>query len=98
MDNVNTAFDNRAMDIHFEYNGATFTWDAEKARKNIVAHDGIAFEQAVEAFFDPFLRIHDASRNDGRRDAVVGYDSKNRLLFCSSYAYSWRNYSHRFRP
>lgn len=32
-------------------------------------------------FFDPFLRLVDASRNDEARDAVIGYDAQSRLLF-----------------
>lgn len=32
-------------------------------------------------FFDPLFRLVDASRNNEARDAIVGYDSKGRLLF-----------------
>lgn len=32
-------------------------------------------------FFDPFLRVVDASRNDEARDAVIGYDTQGRLLY-----------------
>ena len=32
-------------------------------------------------FFDPFLRIVDASRNDEARDAIIGFDALNRILF-----------------
>lgn len=39
------------------------------------------FEQAAEAFFDPFLRLVDADRNQEPRDAVIGYDAQGRLLF-----------------
>ena len=69
------------MDIHFELNGTTFIWDAEKARSNLAKHDGIRFECAAEAFFDPFLRLQDASRNDENRGAVIGYDTSGRLLY-----------------
>lgn len=69
------------MDIHFELNGVRFVWHDEKARLNIQRHDGIRFEQAAEVFFDPFLRVVDASRNDEARDAVIGYDVQGRLLF-----------------
>ncbi|MGH8454758.1 MAG: BrnT family toxin [Nevskiales bacterium] len=69
------------MDVRFELNGATFIWDDAKARMNMICHDGIAFEQAAEVFFDPLFRLVDASRNDEARDAVIGYDSKGRMLF-----------------
>lgn len=42
---------------------------------------GVSFEQAVEAFFDPFLKIIDASRRDETRDAMIGRDDIGRLLF-----------------
>jgi uncharacterized DUF497 family protein len=69
------------MDIRFERHGVTFVWNAEKAQANVVKHAGIGFEQAVEVFFDPFLRIVDAGRNDEARDAAIGYDAQGRLLF-----------------
>lgn len=69
------------MDVRFELNGVAFVWDEVKARRNIAAHDGITFERAAEVFFDPFLRVVDASRNDEARDAVIGYDTRGGLLF-----------------
>ena len=69
------------MDIRHELNGVTFVWHDEKARLNVVKHDGITFEQAAAVFFDPFLRLVDAGRNDETRDAVIGYDVTGRLLF-----------------
>lgn len=69
------------MDIRYELNGATFTWDQEKARVNAMTHDGITFELAAEVFFDPLFRLIDASRNDEARDAIIGYDTKSRLLY-----------------
>jgi uncharacterized DUF497 family protein len=49
------------MDDHFKLNGISFVWDQAKAQKNHAKH-GIAFEQAVEAFFDPFLRVVEPAR------------------------------------
>lgn len=69
------------MDIHFEHNGVSFVWDVKKANLNKQKHDGITFEYATQAFFDPFLKLVDASRNDEVRDAVIGYDQLGRLLF-----------------
>jgi len=69
------------MDIYFVFNGITFTWNAEKARINPINHDGISFQQAAETFFDPFLILVDASRNDEARDAVIGLDSRYNLLY-----------------
>jgi hypothetical protein len=45
------------MDIHYEKNGVSFVWNARKAVANAIKHDGITFDQAAEAFFDPFLKL-----------------------------------------
>lgn len=44
------------MDVYHELHGTTFVWDATKGRANAVKHGGVTFEQAIMAFFDPFLR------------------------------------------
>lgn len=67
-------------DILYELNGVSFVWDRRKARENPRLHDGVTFERAAESFFDPFLRVTDASRNDELRHKVIGYDASNRLL------------------
>ncbi len=61
-------------------NGITFVWNQAKAQKNLRKH-GVALEQAAEAFFDPFLRVVDASSDDQARDAVIGMDEGWNLLF-----------------
>jgi uncharacterized DUF497 family protein len=61
-------------------NGVRFVWDRRKARENPRFHDGVTFERAAEVFFDPFLRVIDASRNDELRHKIIGYDASNRLL------------------
>jgi hypothetical protein len=81
IDNVNTLFRMAGMNIHFEKNGVAFVWNDRKAVANIHKHDGITFEQATEAFFDPFFKLVDAGRQDEARDAVIGYDESGRLLF-----------------
>jgi uncharacterized DUF497 family protein len=42
---------------------------------------GIPFEQAAEAFFDPFLKLVDASRHEEARDAIIGMDTRWNLVF-----------------
>lgn len=69
------------MDIHYEKNGVSFVWDARKAKLNTAKHDGISFEQAAAAFFDPFLTLVEAGYQDEARDTVIGYDESGRLLF-----------------
>ena len=69
------------MDVVFVLQGIVFTWNANNARTNPLRHDGITFEQAAEAFFDPFLKVVDASRNDEARDAIIGMDKRWNSLF-----------------
>ena len=69
------------MDKHYNLSGIAFVWDQDKAAKNTVKHDSVSFEQAAQAFFDPFLRVMDASRNNEVRDAVIGMDKQWNLLF-----------------
>ena len=52
-----------------------------RQRSNPGKHDGITFQQAAEAFFDPFIVVVDASRNDEARDAVIGMDTRWNLLY-----------------
>lgn len=69
-----------AMDIEYELRGIRFRWSADKAKRNAEKH-GVAFEQAAQVFFDPFVRWEDASDKSERRDAAVGADFGFRLLF-----------------
>jgi uncharacterized protein len=69
------------MNVYFVLNGITFEWNDEKAQANLKKHDGITFQQAAEAFFDPFLVVIDASRNDEAREAVIGLDARWNLLY-----------------
>ncbi len=69
------------MDIKYIYNEISFIWDKDKAQKNIAKHDGISFEQATDVFFDPFLKVVDANRNNEARDAVIGMDKSWNVLY-----------------
>lgn len=69
------------MDIYFVLNGITFVWNEEKAWSNTSKHDNVTFQQAAEVFFDPFLIVVAASRNDEARDAIVGMDRRWNLLY-----------------
>ncbi len=67
------------MDERFELNQISFVWNQAKAQENLRKH-GVAFEQAAQAFFDPFLRVVDASTDDEARDAIIGMDEQWNLL------------------
>jgi hypothetical protein len=70
----------RDMDIEYELRGIRFRWNADKAKRNAEKH-GIAFEQAAQVFFDPFVRYEDASDKGEQRDAAVGAGFDFRVLF-----------------
>ena len=68
------------MDVQFELQGVIFVWDETKATTNRTKH-GVSFEQAAEVFFDPFVRVMDASVDGQFRSAAVGLDDHWNLLF-----------------
>ena len=68
------------MDIEYELRGIRFRWNADKAKRNAEKH-GVAFEQAAQIFFDPFVRYADATDKGEPRDAAVGADFGFRILF-----------------
>ncbi len=60
--------------------GIEFEWDEDKAQSNFEKH-GVAFEEAVEVFFDPFYQTGDASRNgEEDREFIIGYSLSQRVL------------------
>ena len=58
-----------------------FTWDAEKAEQNVLAH-GVSFQEATTVFGDPLAgTIPDPDHSVGEeRFATVGYSSAGQLL------------------
>lgn len=68
------------MDLFFLFHGQRFVWDSEKAATNVQKH-GVRFEVACQVFFDPFIRILDASVNEENREAAIGLTEDWTLLF-----------------
>ena len=68
------------MDLLFLYGGQQFVWDPEKASINLDKH-GITFEKACQVFFDPFVRLQDASDQGEARSAVIGLTEEWSMLF-----------------
>ena len=67
------------MAVTYHIQGVTFEWDERKARVNAEKH-GVTFEEAAEAFFDPFYQTGDASTPDEQRDFILGYSLSQNLL------------------
>lgn len=68
------------MDVSFKLRGESFIRDSEKALQNERKH-GIRFDEAAGVFFDPLFIIVDASRNAEARNAAIGFDASDRLLY-----------------
>jgi hypothetical protein len=67
------------MDYHFLYHGQRFVWDSEKASSNDQKH-GVSFEVACQVFFDPFVRLEDATDGEEQRDAAIGFTEEWTVL------------------
>jgi uncharacterized protein len=68
------------MDVIYGLQGTEFEWDTNKAQINIEKH-GVTFEEAAEAFFDPFYQTGDATVNGELRQFILGYFLSYRILF-----------------
>lgn len=69
------------MTVSYSLHDINFEWDGGKAASNIINH-GISFEIACETFFDPFLKVEDASVDDDeQRDANLGMTVDWQLLY-----------------
>jgi uncharacterized DUF497 family protein len=67
------------MDVIYRLQSVEFEWDEDKAQSNVKKH-GVTFEEAAEAFFDPFYQGGDASVDDEQRNFIIGYSVSQRLL------------------
>jgi len=62
-----------AVDVFFLYRDQIFVWNRQKAMENWAKH-GVAFETACEAFFDDLSVYVDATADEERRSAVIGFE------------------------
>ncbi|MCP3956601.1 MAG: BrnT family toxin [bacterium] len=63
----------------YHLQGVEFEWDENKARDNATKH-GVTFEEAAEAFLDPFYQHGEASVAGEWRELILGYSMAQRLL------------------
>lgn len=60
------------MPVRYSLQDIQFEWDRAKAAANRRKH-GVEFEEACQAFFDPFLRVVDAGDEGGEaREGILG--------------------------
>lgn len=70
-----------SMDVQYTFHEIVFEWDSQKAITNLRKH-GISFEQACEAFLDPFLiRIEDEIVDDELRERFLGMSTNWKVLY-----------------
>ena len=71
------------MNVVYQLQGVEFEWDSNKAQSNLEKH-GISFEEATEAFFDPFYQEGEATPKNiptgEQRQFILGYSLEQRLL------------------
>jgi uncharacterized DUF497 family protein len=65
--------------VRYVFRGVSFEWNSDKADSNLSKH-GIGFDRACEVFFDPFVRVIDATQECETRDAAIGYTETESLL------------------
>jgi uncharacterized DUF497 family protein len=73
-----------------------FEWDPRKAGSNLKKH-GVSFAEALTVFSDPAARIFDDLDHsvDERREIIIGYSRRPRLLIVG-FAERWPgSYHHR---
>ena len=69
------------MDVQYTLHEIAFEWDSQKAITNIRKH-GVSFEQACEAFFDPFLvRLEEEVIDEELRERILGMNTNWKILF-----------------
>ena len=69
------------MDVKYWFHRILFTWDSDKNHRNRSKH-GVSFDDASEAFFDPFLRTFEATVETGEgREVLIGMTESWRLLY-----------------
>ena len=66
--------------MKYDVQGESFEWDDQKAKTNFSKH-GVSFLTAAEVFFDPFVITVDASPMDAAREAAIGFDFSEQLLY-----------------
>ncbi len=75
------------MRIEYEKFGLRFEWDSVKAETNIAKH-GVSFEQAAEAFSDPFAIRQDDEPHSWEEERIyllASSLSNDILLVCHCY-------------
>lgn len=60
-------------DVWYEFHGFRFSWDWNKAQKNIRAHDGISFEVAAQAVVNDVQVVEELCEEGERRFGIISF-------------------------
>jgi uncharacterized DUF497 family protein len=60
-------------DVLFDFHGFRFSWDSDKARKNIREHDGISFEIAAQAVVNDVQVVEELDEEGEQRFGIISF-------------------------
>ncbi|MBM4388384.1 MAG: BrnT family toxin [Deltaproteobacteria bacterium] len=60
-------------DVLYEFHGFKFSWDSDKAEKNIREHDGISFEIAAQAVVNDVQVVEELDEEGERRFGIISF-------------------------
>jgi uncharacterized protein len=60
-------------DVSYEFHGFKFSWDSEKAERNIQEHDGISFEIAAQAVVNDVQVVEELDEEGEQRFGIVSF-------------------------
>ncbi len=60
-------------DVLYEFHGFKFSWDSDKAQKNIREHDGISFEIAAQAVVNDVQVVEELDEEGEQRFGIISF-------------------------
>jgi uncharacterized protein len=60
-------------DVLYKFHGFKFTWDSDKAQKNIREHDGISFEIAAQAVINDVQVVEELDEGGEQRFGIISF-------------------------
>ncbi len=60
-------------DVLYDFHGFKFSWDSDKAQKNIQEHDGISFEIAAQAVVNDVQVVEELDEEGEQRFGIISF-------------------------
>ena len=86
-------------DVLYEFHGFKFSWDSEKAQKNIRDHEGISFEIAAQAVVNDVQVVEELDEEGEQRFGIISFALSEHLAtppFCRSCRFRRGRLAHSF--